>query len=327
MFDPGTKIILIESSLHKTVGPRKGSIGYISNCYNTRTLQLMTEKFNSISVVASICEVMFIRFGFEERGRIERKTIISVIPILKRENQKKIKEEEATGVVECIANFRDMLNSPKSGYLWESIRDNFEVASSLPIVLATPVSYDPTDLATCDNIEFRAWITAHLTSSSMRRFVSKSLQSSHFTKYNDPELRSIQVWSDLDRMTGDRTQRGEYIRIWTENVDTKRKAITFIRKLLSAQCRYNMKQAMFSMDNLAFMGMQDHTVTMYDTIGPYLYNKIIVAIFTDICLKLNVPEITVAVEDLETTISTCLSLSDNMLKVNSGFGYTSSSYK
>lgn len=329
MFDPGTKIILVESSLHKSVGPRRGSIGYVSNCRHVRVVPIITEGFGSFSVVASLCETLFIRFGFEERGRIERKTVISVFPmirngsLLNKENKKEANKEDNPGITKHMKDFCYMISSQKDAYLWENVRDVCEVSSNVPIVLATPLSYDITDLTTCDDLEFKAWLASHLTSISMAKFIGRTVQSGHYTKYNDEELSKSETWDYLYRLTGDREFRGDFIKLQVRDIEERRKCVFLIRKIAAALSRANLKKARNAVEEIQFMSKLDFLSACYDIMGPYLYNKVAVLLFEKVLRDFHVMETSKIADDFMATITESFSLSDNMLSSNNGFGYTS----
>ena len=326
MFEPGTKVILVESSLHKTVGPRKGSIGYVSNSLHTRIIPIITEEFASFNVVASLCEIIFIRFGFEERGRAERKTVISLFPVIKNgrmldKNNKNEKEKINFDVKEQVEDFCRMIASPKEAYLWEKARDAYDVSNNVPIVLATPISYDTTNLKTCDELEFKTWVTSHLISVPFIKIVSKTIQSLHFTKYNDGALGDSDMWDYLHRLTNDREFRGGWIQ---KSVEEREKCILLIRKLVAVILHNRAIKVAKGIGELQFVEPHSLTMVVYDTIGPYMYNKVATSLLTRMSLEFYWPEdAKKVVEDLNAVVSECLSLSDNMLRSNNGFGYAS----
>jgi hypothetical protein len=84
-----------------------------------------------------------------------------------------------------------------------------------------------------------------------------------------------------------------------------------------------MKKAIESINSIQFMDAHEYVFTIYDIIGKYLYNKVIVSLFVEMCQNFHVPEITDAVEKIEIMMSEYISISDKMLKSNSGFGYMS----
>ena len=324
MFDPGTKIILVESSLHKTVGPRKGSIGYISNCYDTRTFNLIKEGFDYVSVIASLCEVLFIRFGFEERGRMERKTIIALFPIFKSGGVKKAKNKEnELNPIKSMANLCQLITSQKDSYLWENIKANYETSPSIPVVVASPLNYDNTDLTMCDDIEFKAWILSYMTNTIMSKLVRGTRQSGHFSKSNDNELSSKGTWDELQLFIDDRSYRGDCVNRWASSAEARAKSISLIRKIMAVQSRSFMKKAMEDINNIHNIDMHDYVTTIYNTICPYMYNKLVMSLFAKLCYNFNVPEISATIGEIEAIISECTALSDSMLKTNNGFGYTS----
>jgi hypothetical protein len=324
MFDPGTKVILVESSLHKTVGPRKGSIGYISNSPNTRIIPIITEGFSSFSVVAALCEIIFIRFGFEERGRMERKTVISVFPVVKNGSFLNKNDGEIDfGATKHMKDLCNMIVSQKDSYSWENVRDVYGASNNVPIVLATPLSYDATDLTTCDEIEFKAWLSSYLTSIPVNKFIQKTLQSLHYTKYNDTELNKSETWDYLYRLVGDREFRNDYVRLRSKDIEQRRKSILLVRKIIAAMLHTKLKRIKEIIEELQFAVTHDFISACYDALGPHIYNNTAISLFVKMCESYHTVEMSKIAKDFIATISECTSLSDDMLSSNSGFGYTS----
>ena len=71
MFEVGSKVIITESSLKKSIGPKKGSIGYVISCSEP----VFSHR---LSTILSIGNVVFHRFGLEERNRSEAKTVLFI---------------------------------------------------------------------------------------------------------------------------------------------------------------------------------------------------------------------------------------------------------
>jgi hypothetical protein len=304
MFDPGTKIILLDSSHQKTIGPRKGSIGYVSNCSDTRVFNLIGDDFEPFNIVSTFCEVFFIRYGFEEKNRLEKKHIISIIPVLKRNNNNEL------NVAKIIKNFRNQINSSQ---LWNSLRECYNASVSVPIVLATPLSCDRTDLLTCNELEFKAWTNSHANNVKMERFINGTLLSTHFNKYKDPEFNYMGIWEDLRYITIDKTYRANYIKTWMDNIDGRKDCISIIRKLISTQSKINIRKIIEINKEVQIVGMYEFPTIIYGTIVPFLYNKAIFNSFINMCYGWEVDEITLVIKDIESLVSECLLLSNSMI--------------
>jgi hypothetical protein len=74
MFYCGTKVIVLSSNTTTKASPRVGSIGYIANC---NRLVTTNAGINLITVKASI---VFIRYGYEKKLRIEHKNVTLCTP-------------------------------------------------------------------------------------------------------------------------------------------------------------------------------------------------------------------------------------------------------
>ena len=325
MFEPGTKVILAESSLHKTIGPRKGSIGYVSNCSFTRAITTITEGFGSFNVVASLCEIVFIRFGFEEHGRMERKSVISVFPIIKNgrllnsDNKKEINSE----IPKQIKDLCRMISTQRDFHLWENVRDVCEVSSNVPVALVIPLNYDITDLTTCNDLEFKAWITSYLNSISLIKFINNTGQSLHYTNYNDVELNKSETWDYLYRLVNDREFRADCIRQYSGGIEEKKKGILLMRRIISALSRAKLKKIRRIVEDTRHMISNDFTLAFYDTVGPYLHNKVAMLLFDKMLRHFAESETARISDDLSSVMTECFSISNSMLRSNNGFGYTS----
>lgn len=308
MFDPGTKIIILDSSHQKTIGPKKGSIGYVANCLDTRIFSLAGDNSDNISVVSNFCEVFFIRYGFEEKNRIERRIVISVIPILKRDHNNR-NELNPTRLIKLL---HDKITSQKDLSQCNNLKECYNVPLNTPIVLAAPMCYDRTNLLTCDEFEFRAWINSYASSSQIEKFINNTLLSGYFSKYKDPDLNSIYMWEDFRTVVMDKTYRSNYIKICNNNIENRKACISVIRKLAASQLKTIVRRIIESNKEVQIVGMYDFPSIIYGTIMPFLYNKAIFNSFINMCYKWEVNEVTIIVKDIEAIVSECLLLSNNM---------------
>lgn len=318
MFEPGTKVILVESSLHKATGPRKGSIGYVSNCSFTHAIPTAVEGLGTFNVVASLCEILFIRFGFEEHSRIERKNVISVFPLIKNgrlfdkgSGNKKEIDKDRYSIDKNIKDFCSMIATQKESYLWENVRCSCEVSSSVPITLATPINYDTTDLTTCKEVEFRAWVISYLNNLSMYKFIDNSIKSLHYTNYNDADLHRPEIWNHLQSLTNDRDYRQDYINSHSVGPEERKECILLIRKLMSTISRLRLKNIKRSVEEIPVVCSYDFLNACYNIIGPYLYNNVAISLFINIIKRTNSPNIA---DEMTSTITECMSLSDSMFQ-------------
>lgn len=86
MISPGQRITVLASSNNKPGAHiRRGSTGYIS----TNHRSVVIKKLN---VVLMATEIIFNRFGFEEKYRCERKTVVALYPLI---NITEIKDHQA----------------------------------------------------------------------------------------------------------------------------------------------------------------------------------------------------------------------------------------
>ncbi len=82
MFNPGMKIIVVESSVKKkTLGIKHGSLCNVSTASDVNFI-------HGLNVIACVCTGYFTRYGFEkQKARLEKKQFINVFPIV---NQPKL---------------------------------------------------------------------------------------------------------------------------------------------------------------------------------------------------------------------------------------------
>ena len=84
MFDIGTKVIVLTSSLRKTAGPRRGSIGYVMSSLNNNGAYR-----DDLRLTMGACKVIFTRYGFEhDKSRKEKRVFFNLFPIVEKISKK-----------------------------------------------------------------------------------------------------------------------------------------------------------------------------------------------------------------------------------------------
>ena len=259
MFDVGTKVILIDSSYQKTTGPRKGSIGYVANCSDF-------DADNDLSVVTAICEVYFIRYGFEKHRRLERKHIISVIPILTSNP-----EESAYRQAKTLGS------KLESEELIRFVRARYSHIFNATIAMMCPLVQAGADLTTCEPNEFKAWILSHLTNTHFENFIHESLQSKHYTNYVDGGINSPEIWNVLlGAFMLDKHGRDAFMGSLLE-CDDKRKRFVNTFRMVATSYSNNKSRNKFGLGDLSPI-RQDRS-TLYKLICNNIFNKSLLRLY------------------------------------------------
>jgi len=215
MFDLGTQIVVLASNKRKNTGFRRGSIGFASTCLRSNT-------FYKYGFVATINEIFFSRYGFELKDRVEKKTIISIFPIIKSPM-----EDTETQILSLIKR----INSPKSTIIWNDINDYFGMSQTTPVALAIPLNYKRTNLADCSNNEFKAWVNSVFLNSNFVSWLNGLMVTNHFVNSNmlNINCKSIRI---IHQMVVDREYRHSKLISICKNNDTKKSITVVIKALL-----------------------------------------------------------------------------------------------
>ena len=161
MFDLGAKIILVASSCHKKIGPRKDSIGYVTSLFNAHT------SIGNKSIFVTPASVKFLCYGNEKRHRFETKQVLLVFPFLNNPIEGSLKA------------FINIINSDKYINDWSKVRASMSVTDKVPIALAAPIYTPEISFETCTHEELRCWFESCLLSQQTSSFVNKALLSRH----------------------------------------------------------------------------------------------------------------------------------------------------
>ena len=163
MFDTGTKIKLIASSCNKKTGPRKGSVGYITELYHLRT----KIKGRTIFAIPATCR--FTRYGNERKCRAETKSILTILPV--------VHGNDAENTIKTIIS---TIGPEKYVSRWNIIRSEVSVATTIPIVLATPMYTPGLDLMMCAHEELQCWLENKIL--SLSSFTSRAIGTNYLSK-------------------------------------------------------------------------------------------------------------------------------------------------
>lgn len=177
MFTPGSKIAVIESSCERRLGPKKGSIGYVTSSRN-----VVIYPMKNYVVTAAEVGVYFTRYGFERKERQERKTIVALLPL------KKVLPAEKEGLraacVDAVERTKyfirdrsalDSLFKFKGSHGSNRLVDMLCTGRKTPVVVAAPVSCAGDNPVTMTDIEFSAWLSSHIFNKAFSTFIMEAL--------------------------------------------------------------------------------------------------------------------------------------------------------
>ena len=80
MFSPGTRVVVLASSVSKGLCPKKNSIGYVISASEAYSISF-GEGSKTKQFLISLTEVMFSRYGNEQKRRCEHRPIVNILPI------------------------------------------------------------------------------------------------------------------------------------------------------------------------------------------------------------------------------------------------------
>lgn len=182
MFSVGSKIVILKSGNNRQ---NTGSIAYVENTWSTRV-------FTKENFIATLCKVVFIRYGLEQKERHERKSIIVLFPIFDHET----KENQ-------LPVLYNKVFSKKRTKFREEIRKNMGDLKAT-IVVATPYNSTITDLTCCSKAEFGAWFSCYINNIAVRDAVSSAIINEHFLNFKLENLRILEAWSTLHRVISEK---------------------------------------------------------------------------------------------------------------------------
>jgi len=157
MLITGSKVIVIESSLKKVIGPRVGSMGYV----------IESTSFNISSgndIIYHACDILFTRYGFEENKRHEVKRVTNVLPFPHYSTSQNYARE-------LIKKAKKVVSSKNKN---KSMFNGSEYTSA--DVIAIPILNHKTNLLKCEFEEFHAWLDSYLRSPLFIEVLTKLME-------------------------------------------------------------------------------------------------------------------------------------------------------
>jgi hypothetical protein len=139
----GSKVIAVTSSVKKGTGPRRGSIGYISDISTNTT-------YAGHGVFVQPVKIVFTRYGFESKTRKERKPFINMLPIMRKNTAHDyMKKTEGVDTTTLFwARMKSVLTRPAG---------RSRIAHGILVPLEA-------DLMKCGSEEFNIWLGSHILS-------------------------------------------------------------------------------------------------------------------------------------------------------------------
>ena len=190
MFYLGDQIVIIESSIGKNIGPRKGSLGFFSEKladYSKIAPKQYGVQFNGLFDFTAMT-VVFFRYGYQNKLRVEKKNVLLITPYI----------TEKTGIKE-LENIVSFLASKKNTEAKEKLCKIIGV-EKIPVVLALP-SNNKINLAECDPLIFKAWFLAIIGSTEFTTFEATTtcpIPIPYIEKYDWKE--GIEAVSDMRKL-------------------------------------------------------------------------------------------------------------------------------
>lgn len=190
MFEIGTKVIVLASSRRTGLGPKRGSVGYIS-----KINQIMYIRPKNLTVFS--CTVYFYRFGFEKKIRAEKKKVLALFPycfIRPDETRKLINKLNGSGP-EGELGYKNLFKA---------------AAIKMDTCVLGPCFSEISDLTACSDKEFYCWMSSILTSHQFVSWIE--------TSYNDgpiPEAISKTAFARAHNLSRSKKKRKEEISTYT----------------------------------------------------------------------------------------------------------------
>lgn len=296
MFGVGTKIRLVASSCRKQTGPKRGSLGYISSMTGRPHTSI------KMNTVARIAKVVFFKYGFEKKDRLEQKDIVVVFPIVDR------KKDNVRSKIDKVKNLVDGRNDST---LIEHVRNSITNKSNTPVAIAVPVTTDGLSLLKCSANEFKAWVSSYIMSNRFAPFVQNATMLGHYKQAKHAQLAQSSTWNTLRSMSMGRDHRMKYLKGWEQDrgcvVDTFRIILSmFARNESKNLCDENINNIILSTDSPSREGV-------YSRLSQILFNEpALNRIKRATAGARNYPALIDNLEDIEAVRGELLVLSDRM---------------
>lgn len=217
MIKTGTKIIILSSSCRKKTGPRKGSIGFVSQMkqYGSEISYIEEE-----DVFVNLTRVVFTRYGFESKERMELKYFMNVLPNYMA--KRKIGPVLINKSAEVMKSDHTRITLLKRRYM-----DVYGKTAALATVgVMVPIQTTDNIMSFSDNI-FSAWLYSFLRENRFIWLVRKACAKPGQVS-NIISLATLDIMGELCR---DNTFRKEMLPKIAQDTKMKESTIDLVRKL------------------------------------------------------------------------------------------------
>jgi len=168
MFDILSSVCVLASTENTKTGPRAGSIGGVIGSNGIFSIQVQEGKF-----ILNPLEVIFTRYGFEEKHRSERKFVLNIFPL----QSAPIKNSDPNPkkyIDEFLESFSEMDFNDKH---WRDLKEYIGMNQNTPVCTMIPVLGQPQNLLKCNLEEFSDWMNVTLQSSQMRNVLHTAVNA------------------------------------------------------------------------------------------------------------------------------------------------------
>ena len=230
MFIPGTKIVVLASTKCHGLGPRLGSVGFVQECSDKQSVSNFIGTFGAL---VTLNNVIFTRFGFETKERLERKRVILVFPVLT--NTEKI---PANGQ---IKHFVKVIGSKKKNQISRlCLHKRFNVPQNTPVMLAAPSSLNK-NLVKASSSEFTAWFESHIKTAEFFSWLTEAVLSRHYTNFNMPQINRNSLELFVSLITN-KTVKDAYIEDVVHSEDRRHSVINTVQPMLVTSNKYFLRK-------------------------------------------------------------------------------------
>lgn len=205
MFKPGTHVYVSASSKMKGAGPRRGSLGFVSE------VSVPVSIFDGYILIPVVVD--FYRFGFEQSFRSETKVVLVPIPC-----------KRITGIMkEPLHDLEKKLRNPRLEQWRVSAMKSCPTRASAIVILKPESNID---LVISPPEAFRAWVNCVLDSTYFKRGMHNASASHHLLRSG---VMSPPMFEKINHMTFIRPARDDVVDKIINSVGSKMALIDAIR--------------------------------------------------------------------------------------------------
>lgn len=235
MMKTGTRVIALTSTLKKGMGPRKGSIGYITNRVTSQP-----QFDRQFKTFVSGVHVIFTRYGFESKQRREHRYFINMLPILTGGSLSDLGHfEDPIAIKEYFDSKLDELAQIdiKDYGIWREIEKELVYTyGSGKVYTGVLVPISRPDLLTCDNLDFIAWLDAMLANQYIYKDLKRLIGSKNKKLFNIIDGSTI---SDLNEMISNKKFKVGMLIHYASTSERRKEVIRNLAAAHSITHRYN----------------------------------------------------------------------------------------